>query len=233
MHNVGDLLLSRRKLLKLISGVTTGISLLEFDRPASAGGIGGEQSLSLSPAPSPNTLTADDDEFLDELERATFLFFLEQTNPETGIVRDRFNVRAADKSDLGSIAATGFGFTALCIGHERQWIPLKDARERVVAGLRFLWEKMPNHRGFFYHWANNNTGERLWDSEVSSIDSAILLCGVLTCRKHFEDRRSVNSLTTSSIVWTGRGCPKTPESCLTGGVPIRASCNSAGRTIAS
>ena len=52
--------------------------------------------------------------------------------------------------------------------------------------LRFLWKKLPNHRGFFYHWANINTGERLWDSEVSSIDTAILLCGVLTCRQYFE-----------------------------------------------
>ena len=52
--------------------------------------------------------------------------------------------------------------------------------------MRFLWKKLPNHRGFFYHWANINTGERLWDSEVSSVDTAILLCGVLTCREHFE-----------------------------------------------
>jgi hypothetical protein len=188
VHNVGPFSLSRRELFKLI-GMTTGISLLGHDSPASAAGTGrGEQLPPFSLAPSPTILTPDDEELLDELERATFLFFLEQTNPETGIVRDRFNVRAADKSDLGSIAATGFGFTALCIGHERQWISLKEARERVVAGLRFLWEKMPNHRGFFYHWANINTGERLWDAEVSSIDSAILLCGVLTCRKHFEDR---------------------------------------------
>jgi hypothetical protein len=45
---------------------------------------------------------------------------------------------------------------------------------------------MPNHRGFFYHWANMNTGERLWDSEISSVDTAILLCGILTCRQNFE-----------------------------------------------
>jgi hypothetical protein len=133
-------------------------------------------------------LSASDDAFLDELERATFLYFFEQTNPGTGIVRDRCNVRTPDRSDLGSIAATGFGFTALCIGQQRGWISYQEARDRVRAGLEFLWEKMPNHRGFFYHWANINTGERLWDAEVSSIDSAILLCGILTCRKYFEDR---------------------------------------------
>src|SRR5262249_58666901 len=60
-----------------------------------------------------------------------------------------------------------------------------DLRTRVANTLRFLWKKMPNHRGFFYHWANINTGERVWDSEVSSLDTAILTCGVLTCRQHF------------------------------------------------
>ncbi len=135
----------------------------------------------------PSSLSDSDEAFLDELEKATFLYFWEHASPETGIVRDRFNVRAPDKSDLGSIAATGFGLTALCIGHQRGWVSYDEARARALAGLRFLWERMPHHRGFFYHWANINTGDRLWDSEISSIDSAILLCGVLTCRKHFGD----------------------------------------------
>ena len=60
-----------------------------------------------------------------------------------------------------------------------------DARERAMTTLEFLWKKMPTHRGFFYHWANLTTGERVWDSEVSSVDTAMLLCGVLTCRQHF------------------------------------------------
>src|SRR5262249_25021870 len=124
VHNVRRLTLSRRELLKLMAGAATEISLSAIDRPASAAGVDqrGERPISLTPGPSPESLSEDDEAFLDELERATFLFFLAQTNPETSIVRDRFNVRAADKSDLGSIAATGFGFTALCIGQQRQWI---------------------------------------------------------------------------------------------------------------
>jgi hypothetical protein len=51
--------------------------------------------------------------------------------------------------------------------------------------LQCLWAKLPNHRGFFYHWANINTGERVWDAEVSSVDTTILLCGVLACREYF------------------------------------------------
>jgi hypothetical protein len=127
-----------------------------------------------------------DEAFLEELESANFRYFWEQSNPETGVVRDRCNAVTPDKSDLGSIAAMGFGLTALCIGAKRGYIPYAEAETRALNGLRFLWKKLPNHRGFFYHWANVNTGERLWDSEVSSIDTAILLCGVLTCRQHFQ-----------------------------------------------
>ncbi len=127
----------------------------------------------------------DDEALLEDLEEAAFLYFWEQTNPKTGIARDRCNVRAAIKNDLGSIASTGFGLTALCIGAQRQYVSHAEAEKRALDALTFLWKKLPNHRGFFYHWADINTGERLWDSEVSSIDTAILMCGVLTCREYF------------------------------------------------
>ena len=139
------------------------------------------------PAPPPvrSYFSASDDAFLEELERANFRYFWEQANPETGLVRDRCNVRKPDKSDLASIASTGFGLTALCIGDKRGYVSHAEARGRVVNTLRFLWKTMQDHRGFYFHWANVNTGERLWDSEVSSVDTAILLCGILTCRQHF------------------------------------------------
>jgi hypothetical protein len=132
-------------------------------------------------------LSATDDGFLDEIEHANFNYFWEHADIRTGIVRDRFNVRKPDKNPVGSIAATGFGLTALCIGDERGWVPRDEARDRVLASLRFLAQEMPNHRGFFFHWANVTTGERLWDAEISSVDTAILLCGVLTCGAHFND----------------------------------------------
>jgi hypothetical protein len=102
------------------------------------------------------------------------------------MVRDRCNVRTAGAGVLGSTAATGFGLTALCIGEKRGFITAALARERVIATLRFLWKTLPNEHGFFYHWANISTGERLWQSEFSSVDTALLLCGILTCRQHFE-----------------------------------------------
>jgi hypothetical protein len=127
-----------------------------------------------------------DEAFLEDVESAHFRFFWEQMNPDTGVVRDRCNAITPDKSDLGSIASLGFGLTAMCIGDKRGYVPRNEARGRVLNALRFMWKKLPNHRGFFYHWANVNSGERLWDSEVSSIDTAILLCGVLTCGAYFE-----------------------------------------------
>ncbi len=130
-------------------------------------------------------LSPDDAAFLEELERANFQFFREQADPHSGLVKDRCHVSAADNSVVASIAATGFGLTALCIGQQRGYISYGDARDRVLSTLHFLWNEMPNHRGFFYHFANGKTGERIWDSEISSIDTAILLCGVLTCRAHF------------------------------------------------
>jgi hypothetical protein len=134
---------------------------------------------------SPPALSPEDDTFLEELERANFQFFWEQADPASGLVKDRCHVHSPDNSSAASIAATGFGLTALCIGHRRGYLSLSDARSRVLHTLRFLWEAMPNHRGFFFHFANMKSGERIWDSEVSSIDTAMLACGVLTCRRYF------------------------------------------------
>jgi hypothetical protein len=142
-------------------------------------------------SPDPNALLPADEDFLQELEKRNFQFFWEQASPQTGLVRDRCKVQANDNSTVASIAATGFGLTALCIGEKRGFIGLTEARDRVLATLRFLWKKMPTHRGFFYHFADLNTGERVWDSEVSSVDTSILLCGVLTCRRHFLEHSEI------------------------------------------
>ncbi len=133
-------------------------------------------------------LTEDDDAFLNELEHQCFLFFWEQTNPQTGLTKDRCNVRKNDTTVVASIASTGFGLTAICIGEKRGFVRYADARLRVIQSLSFLWHKLPTHRGFFFHFANIESGERVWSSEASSVDTAILLCGVLTCSQHFHDK---------------------------------------------
>jgi len=138
-------------------------------------------------------LSSADDQFLDELERANLLFFWEQASPQTGLVRDRCNVHGSDRGGVSSIAATGFGLTALSIALNRRYLPFTPVRERILTTLRFLWKKLPNHRGFFYHFADMNTGERQWDSEVSSVDTALLLCGVRTATQCFDDEE-INDL---------------------------------------
>ena len=149
-------------------------------------------------------LSPEDDQFLNDVEAASFLFFWEQGNSKTGMVKDRANVHADRPHDAASIAATGFGLTALCIGAQRGFVSSNDALERVFATLRFLWRKLPNHRGFFYHFASPETGERMFDSEVSSVDTAILLCGVLTCKQHFRHPAvaELANLIFSRVDWT-------------------------------
>lgn len=177
---------TRRDLLRRLAAAAALTPFVKWNR-LSPLRISSDRATQGMAAKAPKPFSDQDDAFLQEIEAANFRYFWEQANPDTGIVRDRCNVRTPDKSDLGSIAATGFGLTALCIGEKRGFISHLEAKERVLNTLRFHWRKLPNHRGFFYHWANINTGERLWDSEVSSIDTSILLCGILTCRQHFQD----------------------------------------------
>lgn len=182
MKNSGSKQLTRRSVLWPLLG--TGLAL-PFATFLGSSPKPQEQHRFPAEPPRRTSLSPEDDQFLDELERLNFCYFLEQTNPETGIVKDRCQVQGDDNGIVGSIAATGFGLTALCIADERKFISSSLAQDRVLATLQSLWSKLPNHRGFFYHWANIDTGERVWDAEISSVDTSILLCGVLACREHF------------------------------------------------
>ena len=81
------------------------------------------------------SISPEDDQFLNELEHANFLFFWEQANAQTGLIKDRCNVRANDTSLSASIASTGFGLTAICIGEKRGFVSHATARLRVVQTL--------------------------------------------------------------------------------------------------
>lgn len=181
MMNAGPRRVSRRRMLRQLLG-----SSLSLPFAGIVPGLLEAKPARQTSAPGALILAAEDDQLLNEIEQASIQFFWEQASPRTGLVKDRSNVHANNPQEVASsIAATGFGLTALCIGEQRGFITKADALERLFTTLRFLWKKLPNHRGFFYHFANVETGERMWDSEVSSIDTAILLCGILTCREHF------------------------------------------------
>jgi hypothetical protein len=136
------------------------------------------------PAPLPvPALAAEDDAFLEDLSRRTFMFFWDQADPGTGIVRDRSRTDGTPVNDIGSIAAVGFGLSSICIAAERGWLPRAELSARARATLRFFAERMEHHQGWFFHFVNLRTGAREWKSELSSIDTALLLAGVLTVRQ--------------------------------------------------
>jgi hypothetical protein len=128
-----------------------------------------------------------DSALLDDLERVSFDYFWNESDPNTGLIRDRALADGGDTRLMGSIAATGFGLTALCIGHQRQYRNPKEIAARVRNTLRFLLTDAHQVNGFFYHFVDIHTGNRYGVSEISPIDMAILLCGVLTCREYFHD----------------------------------------------
>ena len=135
-------------------------------------------------------LTQDEKAFLDDLQRRSFGYFREQADERTGLVRDRAGADGGPSAnprsrDVASIAATGFGLTGICIAERRGWVSRDEAFARALATVRFLAEEMPQERGFFYHFVDLRTGKRVWNCELSSIDTALLMAGVLTVRQHF------------------------------------------------
>jgi hypothetical protein len=128
-----------------------------------------------------------EDALLEEVERAGFRYFWEEANPYTGLVKDRSQADGPDARTTASIAATGFGLTALCIADHRGWEDSKKIRERVRNTLRFAGTRLSHRNGFFFHFLNMRNGDRDFQSEVSSIDTSIFLCGALACRAYFDD----------------------------------------------
>ncbi|MGC2111342.1 MAG: glucoamylase family protein, partial [Candidatus Korobacteraceae bacterium] len=129
----------------------------------------------------------DGEELLEEIVSRAFLFFWSESGKHTGLVRDRALADGGDTRRIASIAATGFGLAAMCIGHKRGYLPPHEIGARVVITLRFLLNHVEQVNGFFYHFIDINTGKRLLLSEISPIDTTILLCGVLMAREYFHD----------------------------------------------
>ncbi len=139
----------------------------------------------MAPSVTPVPVTASDDEIIAYELRAAFDFFWEQANtdpasPGYGLIRDRYPGSAG----IASIASVGFGLTALIVGVERGFITREQGYERALGTLQTL-ERMALVEGFYYHFVDIKTGQRAWQSEVSSIDTAILLMGVLAVGQYF------------------------------------------------
>jgi hypothetical protein len=137
-----------------------------------------------------HTLRKIDNDLLDDISRRSFRYFWQYNDPHTGLVLDRTRYDGKPEDDsqhrnVSSIAATGFGLTAFCIGAKHRWVSPVLARKRILTTLRFFAYRAQQEHGWFYHFLDARTGKRRWKSEVSSIDTALLLAGVLTARQAF------------------------------------------------
>lgn len=126
-----------------------------------------------------------DDAFLDDLSRRAFRYFFDTAHPHTGLIPDRARADASKPGDMASVAATGFGLTALVIGAERGWESKAECRACAERVLRTLWRDAAHERGFFYHFLDMRTAQRGWDCEASSIDTALAVFGALSAANYF------------------------------------------------
>ncbi len=128
---------------------------------------------------------------LDELELG-FNFFWELANDNTsspgyGLIPDRFNTITGNPGSVASIASVGYGLTAIPIGVEAGWITREEGEDRAYRTLVTMQNLQRTH-GFWYHFLDMNSGVRVWNSEVSIIDSAIMINGALVAGRFFGGR---------------------------------------------
>ncbi len=127
-------------------------------------------------------LDLDDEALLDLIQYRTFQYFWDKANPENGLILDRSREGAPS-----SIAAVGFGLGGIPIGIERGWIGYEEGFERTLRTLRSFTEgRVEGHRGFFYHFVDMQSGQRVWECELSSIDTALLMAGVVLVMEYFK-----------------------------------------------
>ncbi len=140
----------------------------------------------VSPVQSP--VPAHELAFLDTLQERTFDFFWERANPANGLVPDRWPTPS-----FSSVAAIGFGLAAYPVGIERGFITRAEGVQRTLTTLRFLWTSpqgpqpagVIGHNGLFYHFLDMNTGHRFERVELSTIDTGLLMAGVLFAREYY------------------------------------------------
>ncbi|HVA15318.1 MAG TPA: glucoamylase family protein [Stellaceae bacterium] len=136
-----------------------------------------------------DTLAAlSDDALIDRLERGAFSYFAEYTNAENGLVADT----SRDQSPC-SIAVVGFALSCYPVAVERGWMSREAAAAQTLKTLRFFWSASQSdqpdatgYKGFFYHFLDMKTGRRVWQCELSLIDTTLLIAGMLTAGGYFD-----------------------------------------------
>lgn len=141
------------------------------------------------------SVTPEDEALLDSIQYQTFLFFRDMVNEAKGLFKDR----AADYAP-SSIASTGFALPSLAVAVERGWMLREDAARITYNALAFLVESEQSnaadatgYHGFYYHFLDMKTGKRTWDCELSSIDTGLLLMGVIFARNYYNDNNDTEA----------------------------------------
>jgi hypothetical protein len=145
-----------------------------------------------------------DAQLLDQVQRRAFRFFWERADPHTGLVNDRArNDGADDDYTVASIASTGYALAALPVAVKHGWVSRSEADRRARLILRFLAKKMAHVHGWFYHFVDMRTGRRVWNCEVSTIDTALLTAGALTSGQYFRgDVQQLANALYDRLDWT-------------------------------
>jgi hypothetical protein len=162
---------------RFLMGTTAGVAAL---------GLSACNAMPMGPRPSaPLTLDSE----VEELQERTFRWFVDTTNRANGLTPDRWPTRS-----FASIAAVGFALTCWPIGVERGWMTREEARERTLITARFFHDApqgpqesgVIGHKGFFYHFLDMQTGHRYRDTELSTVDTTLLLGGMLYAAQWFD-----------------------------------------------
>jgi len=136
-----------------------------------------------------SALTASDEKFLETIQIKTLNYFVKCVNPENGLLLDRADNFAPPDLSYSpcSVAGVGFGLTAIAVGVERGWLEREFAERLTLTTLEFFFEKMENVNGFFYHFVDMKTGKRVWNCEVSSIDTALFVAGAIFAGEYYDN----------------------------------------------
>ena len=138
-------------------------------------------AFSLSPVPLPAFEPSTEDRvLLNKIEKDTFQYFTRFSDKITGLTKD-----SSRPGSPSSVATTGFALAAYAIGSSHGWISQDYAYARILTILQTLYRKAAHQKGFFYHFLDARTGNRVWGSEASSIDTALAIAGALLAARYY------------------------------------------------
>jgi hypothetical protein len=125
-------------------------------------------------------------QLLNEVQQRAWRFFWNESHSDTGLTKDRANNFAPDDYTVSSIASTGYALAANVVAVQRGWLERKRAEQRTLTTLRFVLNDMFHFHGWLYHFVDWRDGKRVWNCEVSTIDTALFLAGALVAAEFFK-----------------------------------------------